>query len=433
MLVSPRRYLPEKAFLRKLFALASGTIAGQGIVVASSPLLTRLFTPAEFGQFAVLAAVIAITGIAACWRFEFAIPVIRDDQAAAAMVLVASIVATLMALLTALAVLTFGQWFVELVDAEQLAGWLWLLPFAVILWGLGCIGSYWSLRRGTYRLNGVNRALTAGSQATGQVLLGFLATGAPGLIIGYIIGYVVRFVHYFATTTTNDRLLCRQQRLPEVWHVARANWRYPVFSAPASLLHTICEMAPAIAIAALFGPATAGWYALAQRLMALPVKFVGEAASQVFLGEGRSLIGANLYRFFLRTTALFIILGIIGMLPLLLFAPMLFALVFGEDWREAGVIVQLLVPLHLARFVAIPVSQTLIVLRRQDLQLIYSFLNLFVFFITFLVSYIIDLSAGTTIFIFSVGSGAIFAAEIAVSWYLAARGQQIGLRVGRDD
>lgn len=431
MLVSPRRYLPEKAFLRKLFTLASGTIVGQAIVVASSPLLTRLFTPAEFGQFAVLAAVIAIAGIAACWRFEFAVPVLRDDHAAAAMVLVAAIVATLMALFTALAVLVFGQWFVDLVDAEQLAGWLWLLPVAVLLWGLGCIGSYWSLRRGTYRANGINRALTAGSQAIGQVVLGVLATGAPGLLLGYLIGYVVRLGHYFASTSASDRLLCRQRQLPEIWRVARANWRYPVFSAPASLLHTICEMAPAIAIAALFGPATAGWYALAQRLMALPVKFVGEAASQVFLGEGRSLVGANLYRFFLRTTALFIVLGTIGMLPLLFFAPTLFALVFGEAWREAGVLVQLLVPLHLARFVAIPVSQTFIVLRRQDLQLVYSFLNLIVFLVTFTTSYIVDLSANTTILVFSVGSGAIFAAEIAVSWYLAAKARRNGAPVDR--
>jgi O-antigen/teichoic acid export membrane protein len=43
------RLLPESAFLRKLSVLASGSILGQVLVILSSPFLTRLFTPEEFG------------------------------------------------------------------------------------------------------------------------------------------------------------------------------------------------------------------------------------------------------------------------------------------------------------------------------------------------------------------------------------------------
>ncbi|MEZ5864388.1 MAG: hypothetical protein R3D25_10115 [Geminicoccaceae bacterium] len=81
----------------------------------------------------------------------------------------------------------------------------------------------------------------------------------------------------------------------------------------------------------------AGWYALAQRIMGAPVKILSDAASQVFLGEARRLAPGELHRFFLRTLALFAGLGILGTLPLLLFAPPLFVLVW-PDWREAGVI-----------------------------------------------------------------------------------------------
>jgi O-antigen/teichoic acid export membrane protein len=419
MFVSPRRYLPEMAFLRKLFTLASGTIVGQAIVVASSPLLTRLFTPTEFGHFAVFMALIAITGIAACWRFEFAVLALPDDNDAAAMMIAAALVALLMMLTAALGVFLLGDWFVILVDAAPLAPWLWLIPCAVLLWGLGGLGTYWALRRGDYRRSGLNRTLTLGTQAGGQVGFGLLGISSSGLVLGYLCGYVVRLLHYLGMATADDRRLLGRQTWRDIWRVGRANWRYPIFSAPSSLLHTLCEMLPTIFIAALFGPSTAGWYALAQRLMGLPVKLLADAASHVFFGEGRRLVGAELHRFFFRTTSLFIGLGIIGMLPILLFAPPLFALVFGEAWREAGVIVQLLVPLHLARFIAVPVSQLFIVLKRQDIYFLSALLNLSAMAFIFAAGYWLSLGSNMTILLFSLASGSVFVLEVLFSWRLA--------------
>jgi O-antigen/teichoic acid export membrane protein len=424
MLMSPRRYLPEKAFLRKLFALASGTIVGQAIVVASSPLLTRLFTPAEFGQFAVLAAVIAIAGIAACWRLEFAVLALPDDADAAAVLQAAVVVALLMTLATTAAVWFLGDWFVVLVDAAPLAPWLWLIPCAVLIWGLGGLCTYWSLRRGNYRRNGLNRTLTLGTQAGGQIALGLLGMGSPGLMLGYLCGYVVRLMHHAALIAPNDRRLLLAPTFREVRQTARENWRYPVFSAPSSLLHTLCEMLPAIFIAALFGPATAGLYALAHRLMGLPVKLLGEAASHVFFGEGRKLAGRELRRFFLRTMCMFGGLAILGMLPILLFAPPLFALAFGEAWREAGVIVQLLVPLHFARFIAGPVSQLFVVLRRQDVYFFSSILNSTAIAASFAIGYLFDFSANATILLFSSASAAVFAVELAAAARLVWRSER---------
>lgn len=127
-----RRYLPEKAFFRKLLTLASGILAGQLMVVASAPLLTRLFTPAEFGLFAVFSAITAITGIAICLRLEFAVPVVGSDDEAAALMTGAILVATINTILVSLLVFLLGPSLVVLVDAEMLARWLWL-----ILWPYG--------------------------------------------------------------------------------------------------------------------------------------------------------------------------------------------------------------------------------------------------------------------------------------------------------
>lgn len=413
-----RLLLPERSFVRKLSMLASGTIVGQFLVIASSPLLTRFFTPEEFGFFAVFSALSSIIGMNVAMRFEFAIPVVDNDDDAAAMVRVVAIVSTLSTLLITILVWSAGDWFARLVEAPALALWLWLLPPAVLIWGMGSALSYWSVRRSTYRVNGLNRTLQLGSQAGGQVVFGLLGVGAPGLIVGYLFGYSIRLGHYLLRLPLAERRLLLIPSANRILQNARQHWRYPAFACPSSLLQGFCQLSPAVLLAVFYGPAIAGFYALSQRMLGLPARMLSEAASQVFLGEMRGLDGAALHRYFLRTLALFASLGLVGVVPVLFLAPPLFAAVFGEAWREAGIIVQLLVPLYFARFIVQPISQILHVLKRHDLHFLSNSLMAASLILIFTLADRFDLSAHTTILCFSLTSASALLFQLSISWYL---------------
>ncbi len=413
-----RRLLPETPFLRKLLMLASGTMAGQAILVLSSPLLTRMFTPAEFGGFAVFAAIAAIAGIGTGLRFDFAIPIVRDDADAAALVGMTVLCSVATTALAVLAIWLGRTWLGELTDMSTFWIWLWLLPLAMLLWGLGCAMSFWSVRRGRFAVNGTAFTLQAGSQAGSQLIFGLFGGGVPGLIVGFIIGYFARLGYYVVRVPRVEWALFAQPRLSQIWHNALVNWRYPAMALPSQLLESTCQMAPVIIVAWLFGPGTAGWYALGQRIIGLPVRVLSEAASQVLLGELRHLDGQGLHRFFLRTVFLFTGLGLIGMIPVFLFAPPVFAVVFGEPWREAGIIVQLLVPFYLLRFVVMPISQVLYYLQRQGLVLLSSILTTLAMLGSFGAGYYRALDAQATILLFSLTSSASLALYLAVTWVL---------------
>jgi O-antigen/teichoic acid export membrane protein len=53
-----------------------------------------------------------------------------------------------------------------------------------------------------------------------------------------------------------------------------------------------------------------------------------------------------------------------------LVSPLVFGLVFGEEWRDAGLFVSILAPMYYVYFVTNPTGATLDVLERQDLNLI---------------------------------------------------------------
>ena len=421
MLPRLRRFLPESSFVRKCWLVASGTIAGQALVILSSPLLTRLYSPEEFGLFAVFGALVGIAGSTTGLRFEYAVPLLGDEQDAAAMVGLVVLTSILLGLVAIAGIWFFGAFLAGVVEAPSLAPWLWLLPPAIVVWGFGSALSYWSVRRATYGVNGFNRTLQLGSQTAGQVGLGVAGLGAPGLILGYLLGYVVRMGHYLWRLTAADRRLLVSPSFRRMWRNAQANWRYPAFAFPSSLLAQISQLAPALLVAALFGPAMAGFYALSQRIMGLPVRMLSEAASQVFLGEMRDLGQADLHRLFLRTVILFTGLGLIGMLPILLFAQPLFVLIFGEAWREAGVLAQLLVPLYIARFVSLPISQLLNALNRQDMHLFLAILNNLTLVVSFGAGYLLPLDGPTTILVFSLSSTAIYIGRLVVCWRLVKR------------
>ena len=69
-----RARLPGGAFARGVVTLASGTAAAQLLTVLALPLITRLYSPADYGTLAVYSSTITLLLVVASLRYEVAIP-----------------------------------------------------------------------------------------------------------------------------------------------------------------------------------------------------------------------------------------------------------------------------------------------------------------------------------------------------------------------
>src|SRR5690606_21592699 len=85
---------PRAGFVRNVAVLAGGTALGQLLTIAASPVLTRLYDPADFGVLGVYAALLTTITTVASLRYELAIPV-SDDEEEAASLLVLCLVAVI--------------------------------------------------------------------------------------------------------------------------------------------------------------------------------------------------------------------------------------------------------------------------------------------------------------------------------------------------
>jgi O-antigen/teichoic acid export membrane protein len=61
-------------FRQKVLQVAGGTALTQGLLVAASPLLTRLYSPEDFGVLAVYMSLVVFVVIGATLRYECALP-----------------------------------------------------------------------------------------------------------------------------------------------------------------------------------------------------------------------------------------------------------------------------------------------------------------------------------------------------------------------
>lgn len=414
-----QRFLPQGRFARRLTILSGGTTLGQGLLILSSPLLTRLFEPEEFGVLAVFSAIAAILCQVTALRYEVALPVLRRDEDAAAMAVAGSLSALVWSLVFALVLALFENPLAARLGIPGFGHVLWLMPPMLLTWGLSLVLAHWSIRRGSFKVNAAGNLAMSASQAAGQLASGAIHATAMSLTFGYILGSLIRCACLLTAPSRADWGLFRRVSWTRMTALAREHWHYPVYSGSSALLQSSAQMLPAVLIAILFGPAAAGWFGLGQRVTGMPARMVGEAAGQAFLAEIAHAQGPELHPLFKRTALRLLLLGLLGLAPLLLLGPPLFALIFGEPWRETGMIVQVLIPLHLARFVVTPLTQTLNVTGRQHLHLVASLLGALALLLSFALSALLDLTLLATLLLYSLSSSAAFLFHLLCAWRAA--------------
>ena len=75
-----QRFKLKSEFSKNVLTLMTGTTIAQTIPVAISPILTRIYTPEDFGIFAIYLAITAILGNIVSGRYELAIMIPKKDE-----------------------------------------------------------------------------------------------------------------------------------------------------------------------------------------------------------------------------------------------------------------------------------------------------------------------------------------------------------------
>lgn len=357
-----RRLLPKNAFARAVSVLVGGTAGAEVLLVLAAPLLTRLYSPEEFGLLAVYASLLALISVISSMRYELAIPLPVDDGEAANVAVLCLILIAISTILTGVLVFLMGSSIVVALDFPILAGYLWLLPFSVLLTGLYSVFDYWAVR--TKHFSTIAGAKLRQSAVNIAIQLAAFKLGGNALFLGLVTGQGVGVTNLGLPALKNAGF--EQVSWADIRKAAGRFKRFPIFLTWDGLLNTTGSQLPPLLFAYFFNPFAVGLYTLANRVLSRPMTFVSSAVGQVFFANG-----ADAYRkkehgpLVCQFQEKLIHMGTPVSMLLILIGPDLFSILFGEDWRQAGDFARWMAPWLLFSFVYSPLSTIFAVMELQ--------------------------------------------------------------------
>lgn len=335
------------------FILLYGTFISQALPLAFSPVLARLYTPAEFGAFSLYYGVSAIFGNIAAGKFDMALYTAKSSINATITAFSGFIFAIMItALLLAILLGTFA-----FADFGRLTlGLVICIPFTVFALGTNQILVAFGNRAKRFR--DISRAkIILGSTWVSVNLVGGLAGwSAFGLALGYCLGQVFSLVYLYYKNRA-DFIGVPFSPKTFKFNILR-NKNYVFIFLPAHFINIASANAPALFMSYFFGLSTNGYFFKAARVGESPTGIVKNSIGNVFWQKASEefISHGNTRHTMMQFLVKLLVLAVPSYLILYIFAEDIFVLVFGEQWINAAHYYKLLTPYYFLQFIITPIS-----------------------------------------------------------------------------
>ncbi|MES2324794.1 MAG: lipopolysaccharide biosynthesis protein [Pseudomonadota bacterium] len=399
-------------YWKHVITVLGGALGAQALPLLAAPFITRMCTPAELGAFSVWFGIVAVAAIGATLRLEAAMILDHGSEHQATCFSVVAWSATMAAVVLTAAAIVARLLGVPMASALS---WPALLTLGLGTWITAYMQTTLAYATSHNQFGKAAKAKVwgAGSIAAAQVGLLMLGAGGAALLAGQLIGLAVGL----AAAT----LLLRPPRPRLAWTPRADQRRYLLrhqafwrFSLPSNLLNVLVGQLPLFMIGAKHGALAAGLYAITQRVLSAPIALLASSVLEVFKRQSVQDFKAHgncrdAYRYTFKALAL---LGLGPSLVLLLFSPQLFAWVFGENWRAAGELAQILAPLYFLNFIASPLSYVFFVAGKQKIDLLWQ-IGLFAMTVTV---FLLPGSLHQSLAWYAIGYSLLYLLYLHMSW-----------------
>ncbi len=352
-----RKYA-SSALFRHIITTLSGTTIAQAIQVLAAPLLTYYYSASLFGVFTLYFSLVSTIAVIATLRYELAIMLPEKDEDALHLICISLISALSLSLITSIIFWFSGFYWASWLGVEELQDYLLLAGISVLSSGIFQAMIVYITRRKQFTLVSILRIIQSLSFAVFPVLFYYLGFHHSGLVYGYVTSQAVSAITIIMISAYHIIEAFSKWKTPVIIKLIIHYKGFPGFNS----LHAFADMLQNSIINYLinlfYGQAALGLYSMAYRVLRAPLGIIGSAISQVLYqnmsenynnGNGNALVFDKTVKYTAYfSLPLFLIMAAI--------APTTFALILGEEWREAGWYVIYLTPLFLITFVVSPMS-----------------------------------------------------------------------------
>jgi lipopolysaccharide exporter len=342
-------------FVRNVLVVMTGSIIGQAIGFVLSPLISRLYTPADFGLYGSFGAITGVVAAITTLDYSQAIMLPKQREKAAQVFLISCVATMAVTVVFSAMCLLLADTFTGLLKTGK--SWtLLLLVLAVFVGGINASFQAWCVRIKGFKHTSASQALRGFSSNGLQVGFGFTHSGAPGLIISSLLGDCAACVNLLPVIYKDLNGCLANIQWRRLKQIATEYHDFPAFSATQNLLNALSNSLPVLLLTHFYGIAVAGAYAFGMRLINAPMSLLIGSLRQVLFQRAGEMQhqGLKLSPLFIKATVGLFGICILPAMVMATYSPQIFAYIFGAEWRMAGELARYLVLWLLFGFCNLP-------------------------------------------------------------------------------
>ena len=348
-------------FNSNIVKLVLGTGFSQVLPIALMPILTRLYSPEDFGVFAVYLAVSGILGVIATGRYELAIVLPDNNQDSSNIFWLCTGISAILSACILIFIFVYFANINEILGFNSTSKILFLIPASVFLAGFLQALNYYHIRTKMFGKLSKSKVVLGSGSASTQLISGALSSPSGfGLSVGYLFGQLLTVVYLLQNVRKFRQLLRIEFR--SILFQAKKYKNFPLLSSPGALLDTSAVQLPIFLINGAYSTAVAGQFSLAMRIINMPLALISGAISQVLLQKIASSdnVSPEIVKPLILKLAMKLAILISPLfITCYFYGEELFTFIFGPEWKMAGSFSAPIAMVISFRFIVNPLSSVL--------------------------------------------------------------------------
>lgn len=348
--------------MKNVARISSGTVIGQIISVISLPIITRIYGAEIMGVWAIIYAIAVIintlsdVGLIQSIMVEDESSVQRTYSVVSALIIIIDLAAIAVVYFYCAVILDYDS---SLILVTVFFTFIYSISLQFVQ-----LSYTWLNRNKEYSVLMKNPIINQGSIMFFSIVLGLAGCKQYGYYIGVTAGQLLTLLHM-------KRHLPAKTPWPTVLDIKEViikNKEFVKYQMPTNLTLQFRNQLPNLLIGGLFGNTMLGYFSVSQKLLNIPVTFIGQALGKVFYQRCSEMQreGQKLGEFIYRNLSRAMMLAFVPMALLAAYGDAAVVIFFGREYAVSGIIVRIIVFRAFFTFVSSATQGMDIVLKKQQ-------------------------------------------------------------------
>ncbi|HOC78370.1 MAG TPA: oligosaccharide flippase family protein [Methanofastidiosum sp.] len=372
----------ENDIFKNMLKISGSTTITQIMGILVLPILSRVYSPENFGVYALFFSISNILLIIATWQYDVAIVIPKKYEDSLSLFFLSILLLSFMSLGFFLIMIFFNTFILNLFRLNDLSRILFLIPVHIFISGFYQSLRYLNSRNNAFGNTAKSSIINSGITYFSQIILGILFLDGSGLVYGSIFGSLLATI--FLLFVSVKFISIKSVNFTGIRKVMYGYKKFPTVTTLGNFLSGVGGQLPVLLLSSFFGTVYSGFYSIANKAINIPSRIIAGSISEVSYKHTSDIINDNklLSTYFEKSTAAIFQISILPFLIIFLFGRILVTFFLGNDWAVAGLYIQILSPLIFLQFLNSPIGIFLqknrndILLGWQVMYLIFSAIGL---------------------------------------------------------